>query len=111
MDFGSIVGGLWGAVQLAAPLLGVGAGIKHVEHIPLLKQTLGHITKRIPNDTIPVFAAAVDVVTGGTGLGGLAAVGVHQAAKVGLRALFGLFGGRAVDAVKKHVGPGDALSI
>jgi hypothetical protein len=106
--FSDILGGLWTVAKAAAPILAIGGGIKHAAAVPILKQTIGRVTKLIPNDAIPIIGIASDILLGGSGEAGAAAVGVHQIAKTALR----LFAERALsERVKNAVGPGSRLSI
>ena len=94
------------AVQ-AAQLLALGAGIKHIDKVPLIKTVLGPVTKRIPNDLIPFVNLGLDLALGGGGLGAAGAGLLHQGAKILSRRLFG----DRAQAVQEAVGPGSRLSI
>lgn len=104
---GDILGGLFDLVRQAAPLLALGAGIKHAEKVPIVKAVLGPITKRLPNGTIPFINLGLDLVLGGGGVGAAGAALIHQGAKVLTRRLFGRRAQRLQDAI----GPGSRLSI
>lgn len=103
----SVVGVVTDLGAKALPLLAVGAGIKHVGKVPLLKAVLGPITRRIPNDLIPFVNLGLDLALGGGGVGAAAAALLHQGTKIVTR---NLFGARA-QAVQNALGPGNRASI
>ncbi len=113
-SLGGLLGSVAGVVGVvtdlgakALPLLAVGAGIKHVGKVPLLKAVLGPVTRRIPNDLIPFVNLGLDLALGGGGVGAAAAALLHQGTKIITR---NLFGARAMTA-QNAVGPGNRVSI
>lgn len=131
--FGDLLGVFGTVAQVAvsgSPLLGIGLAIKHAEKIPILKQTVGRITKKIPNGLIPAIlpllggaAAPVlgieaigDVAANTVGaLLGLGSTGVHQIAKIGIRTVVEKLAGSEpsprAQLVQNAIGPGSRVSI
>lgn len=94
----------------AVPLI-AGAVIKHGKAIPGIRAA----AKRIPNDMIPlVTATAGTIATGNLDAGVMSAAAasfVHQATKIGARAVLERVAGTKSLGLERKIGPGDRLSL
>ena len=111
--FEALAGGALGILKGMVIPLAIGAGVKHIESLPILGKIAGVVTKRIPNSAIPFINLGLSAVIPGLGpVAALSASGLHQMVKIGVRAVAEkVTSGEWSERIAAAIGPGNRLSL